>query len=153
MSRLYGIIILLALAQSLVFTVLGRWIITLLYGSAFAGAVPVFRVLNWYFVFSCMGTVRNVWILAEGLEKYLLPVNFWGAVVNVILNWLLIPRFGAVGAAGASLLTQFANNFVMGFVIGPLRRNNLLMLRGISPRFVRRELESLLKKKNKEEML
>lgn len=149
-SRLYGIILYLALAQGIVFTVLADLMVGLLYGSAYSAAVPVLKILNWYFVFSCMGLVRNVWILAEEKQKYLWVINLSGAVLNIALNLWLIPLAGAPGAAFASLLTQFFANFGMGWLLAPMRENNRLLLRGLHPLFLIGEGKMLFMEKNKE---
>ena len=143
-SRLYGVIVYAALAQSLVFTVLAKPIITVLYGSDYTASIPVLRILVWYLAFSYMGTVRNVWILAEQKQKYLWIINLTGAVFNIILNAVMIPHFGACGAALASLITQVFANFVFGFIFKPIRENNRLMLTGLNPVFVIKETKSIL---------
>ena len=134
MASLYSLILYLALAQSVFFTVLAKPIITILYGSAYMPAVPVTRIVVWYVAFSCMGTVRNIWILAEGKHSILWIINLSGALFNVVLNAVLIPYVGACGAALASSLTQFFANFVMGFILKPIRPNNRLILRSLDPR-------------------
>lgn len=135
-SGLYSIIIYLSLAQSIVFTIFAGLIINILYGSAYASAVPILRVLVWYLAFSFMGSVRDVWILAEGKQKYLWMINIMGAGFNVVLNAALIPFFGAMGAATASLFTQIFTNFILGFILKPMRRNNIIMLKGLNPKFL-----------------
>lgn len=145
MSRLYCIIIYLALAQSIVFSLFADLIVSILYGDAYAGAIPVLRILTWYFIFSCMGSVRNVWILAEQKQQYLWGINLSGALANVVLNGLLIPFMGASGAALASLLTQFFTNFVLCFVFKPIRGNVPILLQGMDPRFLYREAGMLWK--------
>jgi O-antigen/teichoic acid export membrane protein len=144
-SRLYGLIIYMSLAQAVVFFVFADLIVHVLYGAEFAGAIPILRILVLYFVFSAMGLVRNVWILAEEKQKYLWIINLSGAVFNIVLNAALIPFFGAVGAAVASLLTQFFANFVLGFIIKPLRHNNKLMLLGMNPKYIFTEIKFMLK--------
>jgi hypothetical protein len=46
---------------------------------------------------------------------------------------LLIPMLGINGASLASLLTQVFINVVLGFLMKPIRRSNILMLRGLNP--------------------
>lgn len=138
-SRLYAIITYLALANSLVFTVFAPIIIELLYGADYQAAVPVLQILVWYRAFSFMGTIRNIWLLAEEKQKYLPAINLSGVVFNIVLNYLMIPQWGASGAALASFLTQFATNFMLGFFFKPLRKNNELLLKGLNPLFVKRE--------------
>ena len=144
-SRLYGITLYAALIQCVAYVVAAKLIISVLYGQEYAGAVPVLRALIFYFVFSAMGLVRNVWILAEEKQKYLWVINLSGAVFNILLNMVLIPLWGAVGAAVASLFTQFFANFVLGFIFKPLRFNNTLMLRGLNPRYIFREMKAMVK--------
>ncbi len=144
-SMLYCIIIYAALAQSLVFSVFSKLIISVLYGESYMACVPVLRILIWFIAFSHMGTVRNVWILAEQKQKYLWIINFSGAVFNIIFNAVMIPYWGACGAAFASFMTQFFTNFVLGFIIKQIRENNVLLLKGISPSFALREIKNIFK--------
>lgn len=145
LSRLYGIIIYLALANSAVFTVFAHPIILLLYGEAFQSAVSVLQILVWYRAFSFMGTIRNIWLMAEEKQKYLPAINLLGVVLNIVLNYFMIPQWHACGAALASFLTQLFMNFILGFVIKPLKKNNELLLRGISPTFMKQELRLIVR--------
>ncbi len=143
-SRLYGIIIYLSLAQSVFFTFLAKPIISILYGAQYMSAVPVMQTLTWYLAFSYMGVVRNIWLLAEERQKHLPLINLSGVAVNVLINAILIPKFGAVGAAFASLSTQAFTNFILGFIFAPVRENNRLLLKGINPRFFFPELRVII---------
>jgi len=144
-SRLYGIIVYLSIAQSLAFTIFAPIIIKLLYGSEYILAIPVLQILTWYRAFSFMGTIRNIWLLAEEKQKYLPFINLVGVVMNIAINALLIPVWGACGAAVASLITQIVMNFALGFIIKPLRENNKLMLNGLNPRYICREIKVIVK--------
>ena len=145
MTRLYSITLYLSLAQSIVFTVCGELIIGILYGGDYSPAVSVFRILVWFLAFSMMGSVRNVWILSEQKQKYLWIINFSGAVFNILLNLVLIKPFGACGAAFASLLTQVFSNFILGFILPPLRENNKIIINSLHPRFAYKEAKKLLR--------
>lgn len=133
LKRLYNIVIYLSLLQSLLITLLSGLIVRILYGSDYAAAVPALRIVAWYTTFSYIGSVRNIWILAEGKQKYLLFINMLGAVANVALNFLLIGKFGINGAAFASLITQIFTNVVIGFIFKDIRQNNYIMLKSLSP--------------------
>lgn len=132
-SQLYCIIIYAALAQSLCMTLLAKFIVQILYGAQYAPSIDVLRVAVWYTTFSYMGTVRNIWILAEGKQKYLWIVNLGGALSNVFLNWFLIPIYGVCGAAIASVITQFFANIIMNWIVPPLKFNNRLILNALNP--------------------
>lgn len=136
-AGLYSVIIYLSLLQCLAMTLFAGLIIRILYGSDFEPAVAALRIIVWYTTFSYLGAVRNIWILAEEQQKYLWIINLSGASANVVLNAWLIPVMGINGASLASLVTQIFTNVVVGFIIRPIRRNNVLMLRGLDLRRVR----------------
>lgn len=136
LTMLYSIIIYLSLAQSVVMSVMSKLIIFILYGEAYYPAVDALRIVVWYTTFSYMGSVRNIWILANEKQKYLWQINLFGAVANVILNYILIPLIGINGAAVASLLTQFFTNVIVGYIIKPIRPNNKLIVESLKPHYL-----------------
>lgn len=124
---LYRIVLYLALLQSIVMTVLAGLFINILYGEAYTPAIGILQIIVWYCMFSYYGGAKDIWILAEGKQKYLIYLNIGGVIANITLNFLLIPLYGSEGAAIASLITQIFANIVMGLLIKPLRSNNLLL--------------------------
>ena len=144
-SSLYGIITYMALIQGVIFTIFAPLIVGILYGEAYTATISVLRILVWYISFAIMGTVRNVWLLAEEKQKYLWIINLSAALFNIVLNAFTIPLWGASGAAFASLLTQFFANFVLGFIMKPIKENNKLLLRGINPKFFAGEVKTIIK--------
>lgn len=136
LTVLYTVSIYFALAQSIVITLFAPLIIAIMYGSHYAPAVSVLQIIVWFTTFSNLGSVRNIWILAEDKYRYLWKINICGAAANIVLNAFLIPLWGTHGAAFASLVTQMFTNVVVGFLFAPIRRNNMLMLKGLDPRNV-----------------
>ena len=143
-KRLYTITLFLSIVQCVVLTVFAKIIVQVLYGADYAATASVLQILVWYFIFSVMGAVRNVWILAEEKQKYLWIINLSGALFNIGLNALLIPYYGACGAAFASLMTQFFANFIVGFILKPIRRNNTLILKSLNPVFFLTEFKKII---------
>lgn len=142
--QLYSVITCLSFAQSIGMTVLAKPLIYFLYGAEYSGAAGILAVSVWYITFGHYGSVRNIWILAEDKQKYLTGINVVGAGANVLLNLCLISVWGAVGAAVASVVTQFLTNVVIGFVFKPIRRNNALMLKGLNPKIMAEMVGGLL---------
>ncbi len=146
MCRLYGIIIYLSLLQSLVITLFSGLIIKILYGAAYSASINALKLIVWYTTFSYLGSVRNIWILAENKQKYLWIINLSGALANVALNYILIPITGIMGAALASLVTQIFTNVIIGFIIRPIRYSNTLMLRALNPKEMTKAIKALIKR-------
>lgn len=133
MRGLYAVMIVLSLVQSVIITLLARPILLLLCGSAYLPAQRTLQIVVWYTAFSYIGSARSIWIIAEEKQRLLLPINVSGAMVNIGLNLMLIPRRGIEGAAIATLLTQIFTNVVMGFVLKPIRPNNRLLMDALKP--------------------
>ena len=132
--HLYLIIIALTLAQSVFITIFADLCVKILYGSKYIGAITPLRIYTWQTTFSQIGTIRNIWILAEQKQRYLWCINLCGALVSVVLNFALIPIVGVVGAAISAVATQFITNILLGFIIKPIRENNRLIYCAFSPK-------------------
>lgn len=143
LTMLYSIIIYLSLAQSVAMTLLSKWIIFILYGKAYEPAISALQIIVWYTTFSYMGSVRNIWILANGKQNYLWKINMSGAIANVGLNAILIPVMGINGAAIASLSTQFFTNVIVGYIIKPIRPNNKIIVESLKPEYLINAAEKL----------
>lgn len=129
--QLYALVFYLSVAVSTAITLLARPAVSLLYGEAYLPAVRPMQVITWYTAFSYLGVARGAWVVCEGKQKYLTPLYIGSALVNVALNFLLIPCWGATGAAVASLLTQISTTFVFPLLLRPLRPNGLLMCQAV----------------------
>lgn len=132
----YSVIIWLSLAQSVFMHVFSKPIIWIMYGEEYAASAPVLGLIVWYTTFSYLGSIRNIWLMAEGKQKYLWMINMMGAMVNVVLNAVWIPVSGAMGAAMASLVTQIFTNVIVGFILRPIRYNNVLMIKALNPKIL-----------------
>jgi O-antigen/teichoic acid export membrane protein len=129
---LYSIVIYLSLIQGIMMCMFAPLIVKILYGCEYMDAIMPLQIMAFYPLFSNIGMVRNVWILAQEKQKYLWIINLTGAVANILLNFILIPIFGISGAAIASVLTQIIANVVIGFVLKSIRENNRLMLKSLN---------------------
>ncbi len=143
--QLYAVIIGLALVQSIFITVFSKMIIGILYGKQYMNAVVPLQIYTWQTAFSQIGTIRNIWILAEGKQKYLWIINLIGAILSIALNLALIPDAGPSGAAIAAVITQLFTNVILGFILKSIRANNLLLLKAFDYRVLCGLLKSYIK--------
>lgn len=126
--QLYAIVIYVSLFVAICMIVFGRFAIVLVYGEVYAPAANILKIIAWYTIFSYLGVARNAWIVCENKQKYLKYMYFSAAVINIILNYFLIPIYGASGAAIASLITQVCTSIVLPTLIKDMRPNAKLML-------------------------
>ena len=140
---LYAIIIWISFMQSVVMTMFADLFVGVLYGQEFAESSNILRVVVWFTTFSYLGCIRNIWMLAKDKQKYLWIINISGACLNIMMNWILIPKMGAIGASIASVCTQMFVNFIIGFVLKPIRENNELLIHSLNPKYI---MELLVRK-------
>jgi O-antigen/teichoic acid export membrane protein len=67
----------------------------------------VLAILMISFIFISLSYIFGTLLTANGSLRHLNIISFVGVVINLSLNLLLIPSFKVVGAAVASLFTQF----------------------------------------------
>lgn len=103
---------LLALAIAIPITILSDWIIVLLYGAPYAEAADVLKIHVWSGIFVFMGYVFHKYLIAENWTTLAFLRTFYGAILNLVLNFILIPKIGILGAALATLLSQLMSNYL-----------------------------------------
>ena len=135
--QMYAVVFYVSIAVSLAFQFLGGFVINVLYGEAYLPATVPLTIVTWYTAFSYLGVARNAWIVSEGKQKYLKYLYGCAAILNVALNFVLIPIWGVSGAAAASLVTQIATSILLPLCFRDLRPNAKLMLEAICLRKLR----------------
>jgi PST family polysaccharide transporter len=137
LGRLFGVLTWIAIGLAVPIS-LGAGVITrLLFGAEFAGSGPVLALHVWAAPAVFLGVAQSNWFIAEGKERGLLLRAAAGAGANVALNLWLIPRFGAVGAAIATLASQWIASFFLNALFGSTRALFRLQCRSFLPVFQR----------------
>ena len=134
---MYAIVFYVSVFVSLLFTLLAGPVIRIMYGEAYVPSIVPLQVITWYVAFSYLGVARNAWMVSENLQKYITPIYVGAAVANVAINYVLIPIWGATGAAVASLITQISTIFIFPIFIKPMRKNTRLLVEAIMLRGIR----------------
>ena len=105
LQKLYDIMVLLSLVVAIPMTFFSDWIINLLFGHAYSQSGSILAVHVWAGIFVFLGIASEKWLLIEGLQRYSLYRTLLGAIVNVTLNLLMIPKYGTIGAAYATVVS------------------------------------------------
>jgi PST family polysaccharide transporter len=105
LQRLYDLMVWLSISIALPMTFLSTPIVTLLFGDSYVAAGAVLAVHIWAGIFVFLGVASGQWFLAENRQVLSLQRTVMGAISNVILNIVLIPEFGELGAAWATVVS------------------------------------------------
>jgi PST family polysaccharide transporter len=112
LNRLYLLMIWLSLAVAVPVTIFSQQIVMSVYGQPYIDASTVIAIHCWAGIFIFFGSVSNLWYLLENLNHYTMYRCALGAVVNICLNVVLIPKYGINGAAIATLITQIVASYL-----------------------------------------
>jgi len=129
--QLYAIVFYASFFVAVCFLLLGDIIIKLLYGPEYVLASAPLKVVTWYTAFSFLGVARSAWMVCNNKQKYLKYMYVPAIIINVAMNYLMIPLWGATGAAAASLITQICTSILLPLCVKDLRPNAKLMLEAI----------------------
>ena len=89
--------------------------VNLAFGESYAESSLVLTIHIWGGIFTAMSAIAYRYFIAEGLQKSSFYRGLSGLVVNIILNYFLIPLYGAVGAAIATVISQVMALYLFNF--------------------------------------
>ena len=136
-QKLYEMIVWGSLLVAIPTSFLADWFIQVLYGAIFQEAAIVLKIYIWTFVFVSLGVASSHWLVAENLEKYALLRSLLGAIINITLNWYMIPIYGITGAAYATLITQLFVSYLFFGLSKHTRNSFMLSTRALSFRLIK----------------
>ena len=103
----FDMFFLLSIPSAIGLCLVGKAAILAFSGEKFMAAVPVMRIMNPIIVITGIGSVVGTQtFIPMGKEKLVLYALLIGSVCNIALNFILIPRYHAGGAAVATLISQ-----------------------------------------------
>ncbi len=130
-QRLYSFLLWSAITIAMLVTFLSGYIVNILYGQAFGEAGNILVIHIWAGVFVFLGVASGSWFVSEGLQKYSTINTVVGAIVNVLLNFIFIPKYGAYGAAIATVVSYFVAAYLMNLFFEATRGNFYRLSRSI----------------------
>ena len=105
LQALFDLMTWIAIIVALPVTFFATPLVTMLFGADYSEAGGVLAIHVWATVFVFLGVAGGNWFLAENQQLISLQRTALGAAVNVLLNIVLIPMLGVVGAAWATLIS------------------------------------------------
>jgi polysaccharide transporter, PST family len=133
LQRLYDVLIWVAILLSIFMSIFSALFINTVYGKDFANAAPILVVHIWSGVFVFIGFGGNQQLVIENLLNISFYRTLFGMVTNIILNYWLIPIFGAMGAAIATLVAQGCSAWLSNLFFAKTRGLFWMTINSLSP--------------------
>jgi PST family polysaccharide transporter len=131
LQGLFSVMTALALAVAIPITFLAAPAIDFLYGAVYAAAAPVLVIHIWSALFEFWKRAQGEWLINEGYLKFGMFRSLLGAAINVVLNLILIPHYGSLGAAVATLVSCGLSTMPANFIFAPARTILRLQMRSL----------------------
>jgi PST family polysaccharide transporter len=133
MRRLFSLMTLTAFLIGSVVALASHFIIRVLYSSSYAGSAPVLAVHIWASVFVFLGVAQSPWDLSKNLLTLSLYRTLSGAIINAAMNLYLIPRYSALGAAVATVVSYAISGVFANLLSAHTRPVFYMQMRSLIP--------------------
>ena len=128
----------------LVITVISIFVVKLLFGYVYAQeytpAIGVYSILAVSIFIKANGSLQTGHMTLKNITKKSFYKTLISLVINIVLNAILIPRYGIDGAAIATLITQFTALFLIDFFIEEYREQAWIQLKSFNSFYLLKEL-------------
>jgi O-antigen/teichoic acid export membrane protein len=131
LQKLYNAMSFLAYAIAIPTTIVGGWVMVFLFGEEYAGATPMLIIMVWSLLFTNLGVARSAFLMSKNWTKVHTFTVFLGAIANILLNLWLLPQYGGVGAAIATLVAYWLAAHGSCFLYPPLVRTGRMLTRAM----------------------
>jgi O-antigen/teichoic acid export membrane protein len=131
MRKLYNLMVFYGYVVALPVMFFSGEIVQFLFSSAYKDAGPLLSVLIWSSVFGNLAAARGVLILSKNWTRVNLVCIALGFAMNVSLNLLLIPAYGAMGAVVATCISYWFSVHGTCFLFQSLRHAGSMMTRAL----------------------
>lgn len=112
MQRICDYLVLISLILALTISISSGLIINTLYGETYSKSSIILSIHTWTFIFIFSEVIIGKWAIITGNTTNITARNIVAAIINICLNYLLIPIYGALGAAIASLISIFISYYL-----------------------------------------
>jgi O-antigen/teichoic acid export membrane protein len=135
LEKMYKMVVWIAIPIALGIFIYSDLIVNILYGSQYKTASEILSILSWGIIFASISAVFVKILYIEHYEKKYLYKSLFGVCINIILNYILIQKYGVNGAAIATILTMFCINYIYDILDNDIRKFYYLKFKCFIPKF------------------
>ena len=111
----------LTLLASALMAALAYWVIMYTFGSAYLPAVTILQVLSFKAASVALSNTAGAMIVIQGLQKWAVFRDGLGCLMCIFLNYLLLPRYGALAAAVVAIISNLTAGFLADALVPAYR--------------------------------
>lgn len=131
LQKFYNFMALSAYLVAIPVTLVANWLVPALFGEAYARGGLMLGVLIWSNLFTALEMARSAFLTTMNWTRVYLATVSLGCLFNIALNFVLIPRYGGVGAAVASVCAYWLAAHGSCFLFRELRKTGTMLTRAL----------------------
>lgn len=108
-----------------------RYIVLWTFGMKYLASIVILQILSFKIVGVALNIVSGQLLIIEEKQKYFVLRSLSGCIVCVVLNLLVITRFGVGGVAAVAIATQLAAGFLIHLFIPTYRYMFFMQIRSL----------------------
>ena len=112
-KKIYSLLFVIAFTISIFVTLFSEKIITFVFGTNYSSATPVLQIYIWTSIAVFWGLLIEKQFIIKSITHIYAIVTIIGMLINIILNLILIPHIGIIGAALASLCSYSLTTLIL----------------------------------------
>lgn len=105
LQNIFDLLFLMGLILAVVTSLIAEQLVVFLFTESYAASAPVLIIHIWSCVFVFMRALFSKWIHIEQVFIFSMVTQGLGALTNILINYFVIPEYGAIGAAYATLFS------------------------------------------------
>lgn len=125
--RVYQIMLIVSLFIMVGCIVFGQFIIDLLFKPEYGAAGYYLAIMSIRLIFINFGVAKSLFIVNNNLYKYFMFTSIIGVVVDVALIYILLPRYGSVGAIWGSVISMVVSIYLIDAFFSKTKVNFKIM--------------------------
>ena len=131
LQKLYDLMTWLSVGLIFLVMLFADEIVGVFSGGQYQTAAQILRIYIWSILITNIGISNSQYIINENYSKILLLRDIIGMVLNILLNFLLIPRYNTNGAAVATLIS-YSLSLIIILSTPKTFKNSILIIKSIS---------------------
>ncbi len=131
LQQLFDLMAWISLSFAIVVTFVSNALIINLIGQDYASAGKILTLHIWASPFVFLGIAQSQWLVTENFTQFSFAITSLGALANICLNILLIPAYGSIGAALATVISQAIPCYLVYLIYPPMFNTGRMLTKAL----------------------
>ena len=111
LQQIFDLLFIIAFGVAIIVTLISKPLIIIMFGEVYQNAAAILMIHIWAALFIFMRALFSRWIVIEDVLIFSMITHGSGALLNIVLNYILIPQYGGEGAAYATLFSYATSSY------------------------------------------